>query len=121
MKDKVIFLYNEKESDLFAYFPEITANLDFKTCYAHAGQHSSCHPDYAKESRHATKKEYIDLETELISLGYKLDVINKRLEDLRTELRNECISYGELTELQNLIEYIEISDVELLEAAGVPE
>ena len=45
----------------------------------------------------------------------------KRLEELRTELRNECISYGELDELQSLTEYIDKDDVELLQAAGVPE
>ena len=47
--------------------------------------------------------------------------IKKRLEYLRQELRAERISYGELNELQSLIEYIEPHDVELLEAAGVPE
>ena len=47
--------------------------------------------------------------------------IKKRLEELRTELRNECISYGELAELQSLSEYIDKDDVELLQAAGVPE
>ena len=50
-----------------------------------------------------------------------MKTIKKRLEYLRTELRNERISYGELTELQCLAEYIEPDDVELLEAAGVPE
>lgn len=47
--------------------------------------------------------------------------ITKRLEYLRTELQNERISYGELAELASLSEYIDKSDVELLEAAGVPE
>tara|TARA_R110000803_G_scaffold88299_1_gene155294 strand:- start:167 stop:334 length:168 start_codon:yes stop_codon:yes gene_type:complete len=47
--------------------------------------------------------------------------IKKRLEELRTELRNECISYGELGELASLAEFIEEDDVELLQAAGVPE
>lgn len=47
--------------------------------------------------------------------------IRARLEDLRTELRAERISYGELAELQDLAEHIEPGDVELLEAAGVPE
>ena len=47
--------------------------------------------------------------------------INQRLEELRTELRNECISSGELSELMALAEYIEPGDVELLEAAGVSE
>lgn len=44
-----------------------------------------------------------------------------RLEYLRKELRAERISYGELAELQGLVPFIEPNDVELLEAAGVPE
>ncbi len=44
-----------------------------------------------------------------------------RLESLRGELRAECISWGELNELQSLAAYIEPGDTELLEAAGVPE
>jgi hypothetical protein len=47
--------------------------------------------------------------------------IPERLEELRAELRAERISYGELAELQGLAEHIEPGDVELLEAAGVPE
>lgn len=47
--------------------------------------------------------------------------IERRLEYLRGELRKECISYEELHELQTLAEHIEPGDVELLEAAGVPE
>ena len=47
--------------------------------------------------------------------------IRARLEALRTELREERISYGELAELASLAEHIEEGDVELLEAAGVPE
>ena len=45
----------------------------------------------------------------------------ERLEELRTELRGERISYGELFELQSLVEHIDSNDVELLQAAGVPE
>lgn len=45
----------------------------------------------------------------------------ERLEYLRGELRAERISWGELHELQGLAEHIEPGDVELLEAAGVPE
>jgi hypothetical protein len=45
----------------------------------------------------------------------------ERLEYLRGELRAERISYGELSELQNLAGYIEPGDTELLEPAGVPE
>lgn len=45
----------------------------------------------------------------------------QRLAYLRRELRAQRISYGELDELQSLIPHIEPGDVELLEAAGVPE
>lgn len=47
--------------------------------------------------------------------------IKARLEYLRGELKAERISYGEIAELQSLVRYIEKDDVELLEAAGVPE
>jgi len=47
--------------------------------------------------------------------------IKQRLEYLRGELHAERISYGELDELQSLVPYIDPDDVELLEAAGVPE
>ena len=47
--------------------------------------------------------------------------VKGRLEYLRGELRAERISYGELAELQGLAEHIDPTDVELLEAAGVPE
>ena len=45
----------------------------------------------------------------------------KRLEELRAEIRAERISYGEIAELQSLVDYIDKGDVELLEWAGVCE
>lgn len=53
--------------------------------------------------------------------GYGERIAARRLEYLRGELRAERISYGELAELFKLHEYIKDGDVELLEAAGVPE
>jgi len=50
-----------------------------------------------------------------------IKAIKIRLEYLRKELREERISTSELLELQSLIPYIDSNDVELLEAAGVPE
>ena len=47
--------------------------------------------------------------------------IPSRLEYLRQQIRAECISYGEIAELQDLAEHIEPGDTELLEWAGVPE
>ena len=53
--------------------------------------------------------------------GYGERIARRRLEYLRGELEAECISYGELSELQDLTPYIDAGDVQLLEAAGVPE
>jgi len=47
--------------------------------------------------------------------------IQERLQELREEIVKECISYDEIAELQSLVEYIDPSDVQLLEWAGVPE
>lgn len=44
-----------------------------------------------------------------------------RLDYLRGEIEAESISWGEIAELQGLAEYIDPSDVLLLEWAGVPE
>ena len=55
------------------------------------------------------------------SLFDDIDSKKERLEEIREELNKESISYGELAELQNLTEFIEEDDVQLLEAAGVPE
>lgn len=44
-----------------------------------------------------------------------------RLEYLREQIQKECISHGEIAELQSLAEYIEAGDVVLLEWAGAPE
>ena len=47
--------------------------------------------------------------------------IKERLEYLRQEIRAERISYGEIAELQSLVDYIDDGDVELLQWAGVEE
>jgi hypothetical protein len=47
--------------------------------------------------------------------------IKERLEYLRGEIRAERISYGEIAELQSLIEHIPADDVELLQWAGKEE
>lgn len=44
-----------------------------------------------------------------------------RLERIRESLRRQNISYGELHELQAMTRFIDPGDLELLEAAGVPE
>lgn len=47
--------------------------------------------------------------------------IKKRLEQLRVVIREERISWGELMELEGLVNRIPLDDPELLEAAGMPE
>jgi hypothetical protein len=56
-----------------------------------------------------------------MSTKEQIKAAKQRLEYLRGELRAERISYGELHELQSLAAHIDPGDVELLEAAGVPE
>lgn len=70
----------------------------------------------------AVRKTTLGSDLVLSAKGLVLGVtIKQRLEYLRRQLRAERISYGELVELQSLAEHIDPSDVELLEAAGVPE
>lgn len=45
------------------------------------------------------------------------NIIKKRLEYLRQEIKAERISYGEIAELQSLVAYIDPNDVELLQWA----
>jgi hypothetical protein len=45
----------------------------------------------------------------------------KKLEQIRKSLRKEDLSYGEIAELEGLAEFIEDDDIELRQAAGLPE
>lgn len=47
--------------------------------------------------------------------------IAERLEYLRGEIEAQRISYGEIAELQDLVDYIDPNDVQLLQWAGVSE
>lgn len=47
--------------------------------------------------------------------------IKARLEYLREQIEEECISYGEIAELESLADEIEPGDILLLEWAGVSE
>jgi hypothetical protein len=47
--------------------------------------------------------------------------IKARLEYLRGEIEDECISYGEIAELQDLAEYIAPDDTVLRAWAGLDE
>jgi len=73
-------------------------------------------------NRMAVARELVKIAKELMAVGKKPDVrIKRRLEYLRKEIEAERISYGEISELQSLVDYIDPGDVQLLEWAGVPE
>ena len=72
----LVTFYKEADGDIMAYFPledyDMAGN---KTSYAHIGQHSACHPDYVKDLKVATSKEYAPLHEELTEIGYNLKVV----------------------------------------------
>ena len=45
----------------------------------------------------------------------------QRIEEIRVEILAERVSYGEIYDLQSLIEHIDEDDVLMLQWAGVPE
>jgi hypothetical protein len=68
----------------------------------------------------AVAKELVKIAKSLIAV--KPDArIKRRLEYLRKQIEAERISYGEISELESLSEYIDPNDVLLLEWAGFPE
>ena len=84
MKTNVKFLIEKPGGNLpcevFAFFPneKYSHEKGMFTSYAHVGQHSACHIDYANECREAKPSEYQDLLKELQQQGYdNLFVLNK--------------------------------------------
>lgn len=80
MATLVKFLIEKPEGNLpcnvFAFFPKEKYNNEpnMFSCYAHTGQHSGCHLDYANECKVATPEQYSDLKQELESIGYNLKI-----------------------------------------------
>lgn len=88
----VLFRKSIVDSDeITAVFPfeEGIRNRDaIVSCYAHVGQHSTCHLDWVTENtRAATPEEYADLKRELESAPFEYKFIV--LEDLRAIGREE--------------------------------
>lgn len=82
---KVVFLLEQNaegytmSDGVFAFFPEEAYNEDvnLRSCYAHVGQHSACHVDYASGCKLASKVRYAPLKAELEGLGYVLEVLTE--------------------------------------------
>lgn len=98
---KVKFLIEKPEGDLpcnvFAFFPEIKGNNQpgMFSCYAHIGQHSACHIDYAKECKEAQINEYWPLLQELIGQGYDdLLIMNEQTIQCHREPTKGEIKFG---------------------------
>lgn len=65
------YIEQDSQDEVFAYFPDLVWCDFTKTCYAHIGQHSACHPDYVKDCKEANLLQYLDLFNELQSVGYR--------------------------------------------------
>jgi len=104
---KVKFLIEKPEMGLpcnvFAYFPDEhyhhEGHPDYNTTftsYAHLGQHSACHIDYANECKEAPINEYWDLLRELIGQGYNdLQIMNNQLLECHRPPTKGEIKFGE--------------------------
>ena len=84
LKTAVMFRKETKDKEfkgeIFALFPyeEFSPRADC-TSYAHIGQHGGADYKFSiSASKPATPEEYKDLKTELESLGYNLQIIQKR-------------------------------------------
>lgn len=80
----VIFLIEKLDENefpqTFAFFPEEKYSYrddNIFMSYAHIGQHSACHIEYANACKPAAKEQYNDLLQELIGQGYdNLKILN---------------------------------------------
>lgn len=102
---KVLFLIDKPEFQdidennqspvVFAYFPDMHHNEKLRTSYAHVGQHSPCHPEYAAECEEAEYYQYQDLLKELLSIGYKnLQIQNKQKIELHRRPTEMELKFG---------------------------
>lgn len=73
---KVIFLIADETLKPFAYFPELEYNEDtnMKTGYIPPSKYMPIHKYYAINCKLATEAEYSELKTELVGMGYRLDI-----------------------------------------------
>jgi len=77
----VVFRVDKKTKEVFALFPhDVCNNQGHVTSYQHIGQHSQANYRYCiGQSKKATKREYMPLKKELVSVGYKtLNVISRQ-------------------------------------------
>lgn len=79
-KTQVIFrMWRATPKTCLALFPYVDAGRGFCQSYEHTGQHSGAtYSHIIRVTRPATPAEYADLKAELETIGYNLQVINRR-------------------------------------------
>ena len=87
-KEKTVVIFRfwwlqDGGSDIIALFPYDIAGFDGSVwSYMHVGQHGGADYNHiVNSSRPATPEEYADLKTELESIGYNLEIRQKRNHD----------------------------------------
>jgi hypothetical protein len=78
MESIVKVQFRKFKGEIIAVFPYIIETSTNIMCYAHIGQHSSCIWSIDSFSKPAKPEEYKDLLSELQSIGYNVQVINRR-------------------------------------------
>ena len=76
MTTKVIFR-KFKDGEVIAIFPDELydwINKDLVWSYMHIGQHGAASKSLAEEKEAALPEEYVDLQEELESIGYVLEI-----------------------------------------------
>lgn len=69
--------FRKFKGEVVAVFPYEIETHSTVMCYAHLGQHSTCHISINAFSKPATEVEYQDLKEELESIGYVVTVIKR--------------------------------------------
>ncbi|TLX15972.1 hypothetical protein [Rhizobium sp. MHM7A] len=68
--DTVVLFRRDEEGEITAVMPFEQGSPDMMICYAHIGQHGSCHIDWVKETFPASEDEYRALKAELTSAPF---------------------------------------------------
>ena len=113
---------NVKQTDV-EYYEEAIQELENDIEVAEADRKEDCDNGHNEEDYwdRVIGNLQTDVVQNKIALKKVRRAIKDRLECIREELRAERISYGELVELGSLKEFIDSSDIELLQAIDIEE
>ena len=130
-KTIVVFLKDTSKDfggNITAYFPfeQYNSDKDLKSGYAHVGQHTGVHIDYAKSCKIANQVEYKDLLCEMEGFGYNLEVVKKIHfgNELGWNGINDCVEYyrrptlGEIKFGHGATHYLTVDKKDFLKADG---